>query len=130
MATNPIQTRNETSLETILNEDLVRTLFQPIVSFTNSEPRTYAVEALTRGPINSDYESALNLFNAAEDRNKLYDLDQVARKMAIKRFAKQFEDRMLFLNLDPNVIYDDSFREGNTLEYLREAKPGSGKSRL
>lgn len=109
-----------TSFEDILEEENLRTFFQPIVSFNRNAPETYAVEALTRGPDGSPYESALDLFEAAEEQGSLYPLERVARKLAIRRFSERFDQGRLFMNLDANVIYDDSFRRGNTVEYMKQ----------
>lgn len=119
MATLRTEINEELTLECLLKESNLRTLFQPIVSFDGGNPESFAVEALTRGPVGSQYESAKDLFNAAEANSELYRLEQIARELAIERFA-QFNQENLFINLDPNIIYDDSFRPGNTLSYLEQ----------
>ncbi len=108
------------SFKALLEEEAVRTLFQPIVSFTDSSPEVYAVEALTRGPKNTPYESAMDLFDTAEEQNRLYDLEQIARKKAIERLVERVDHQTLFLNRDPNVIYDSSFQDENLINYLEE----------
>lgn len=98
----------------------LRTLFQPIVTFRENEVKTFGLEALTRGPKGGPFESAGELFDTAEKRGELYRLEKVSRKLAIERFSK-LGDHKLFLNLDPNIIYDESFAPGNTLAYLDQA---------
>jgi len=104
----------------LLRDHQLRTFYQPIASFQGQDLTIYGYEALTRGPEGSRFENAETLFHTAERRNRLYDLERVARRNAIKQFVRRFDDEFLFLNVDPNVIYDDSFRSGNTINYVDE----------
>ena len=91
----------------VLKERAIRTFFQPIYSLKNGTVLGY--EALSRGPVPSDFETAASLFSQAEIEGVSWELDQLCRLTAIDNFDKQHSKAMLFLNIDPNIIQDDRF---------------------
>lgn len=118
MATRPREIESTIAYEDVLHRQSLRTLFQPIVRLNESSPDIYALEALTRGPLDTRFQSAGALFGTAESKNRLHELEALARELAIERFTDRFRQDLLFINLDPNVIYDQSFQPGETLELL------------
>ncbi|MEM8664047.1 MAG: EAL domain-containing protein [Pseudomonadota bacterium] len=76
--------------------------FQPIVDV--NARRTYAYEALVRGP---NGESAASVLGALTDENR-YSFDQAARTKAIELAANLMPDcdALLSINIFPNAIYN------------------------
>lgn len=121
MSTESIQKSQSIYIQDVIEQGALRTCFQPIVSLKQNPPEVLGFEALTRGPRKSQYESPLKLFDQAEKENCLYQMERMARKYAMKRFSDQFQKcQKLFINLDPNIIYDPSIRRGNTIQFMEE----------
>lgn len=105
-------------LRNIINNNLLRTVFQPIVSLQTGDVIGY--EALTRGPAGSQYLNPELLFSAAKTHDLLWDLEILCRANAIKTFSSFKSDKLLFLNVDPDVIRDEHFIKGFTKDLLAE----------
>lgn len=103
-------------LEEILNNKDIKSVFQPVVSLLDGNVVGY--EALSRGPQGSILERPDDLFAAAEKFNKLWELEFLCRSKAFARVKNLAKDMMLFINVDPNIINDDRFKKGATLEML------------
>ncbi len=94
----------------ILNQD-IRALYQPIIHLKTSTVMGW--ECLSRGPTGSDLESPLKLLDCAERAGSLVQVEQICRTKAIEH-ARYDENRMLFVNVSPNIFSDPSFKEGQT----------------
>jgi len=106
---------------TLLSKKQLRTVFQPIVDLTNGS--TLGFEGLTRGPIQSIFQSPLQLFKYAEEYGALYTLEKIARELAFENSSTILRnDEKLFINLSPQVIYDPSFTPGHTISLLNQYK--------
>lgn len=101
----------------ILNSKSIDTYFQPIVSLVNGEIIGY--EALTRGPVGSPLYYPDILFECAKRFNKIWEFDLLCRLTAIERAKGIIGDKLLFINIDPDIIKDPEFKKGFTKKYLR-----------
>ncbi|WP_052296074.1 GGDEF domain-containing protein [Thermodesulfobium narugense] len=99
-------------LKNILENKNFTTLFQPIFSLSNATVVGY--EALTRGPENSIYYNPEKLFESAKSENLLWELELSTRLSAIEKFCNFKTDKILFLNVDPDIIKDKKFTKGAT----------------
>lgn len=107
----------ESFLQLIENED-IRTVFQPIISLRDSSILGY--EALSRGPSGSVIERPELLFDLAEKNNKLWELELICRSKALESTHRLEIQSKLFLNVNPNIMHDIKFRQGFTKEYLNK----------
>lgn len=73
-------------LKTIMDLELIDTVFRPIVSLKDSSVIGY--EALSRGPENSILFSPDKLFSSAKRFNKLWDLEMLCNIKVIKKLGK------------------------------------------
>ena len=89
-------------LEQILNENRIRSVFQPIISLV--EGTVFGYEALSRGPIGTRLESANALFEAAQAIGATQRLERVCRFRSIAAAAGIPSGCYLFLNLNPRVL--------------------------
>lgn len=105
-------------LKKILDDKDITIVFQPIVSLKDGSIIGY--EALTRGPKNSTLYSPQKLFTAAEQLNKLWDLECLCRSKAIEKASSIDTDKLLFLNVNPLILKDEKFRKGFTKEFLKK----------
>ena len=107
------------SLNDILASASLTPLFQPIVSL--KENTIYGYEALIRGPSNSTLHSPLNLFDAASRHGRLAELDLLCREIAIKKFSQLSLDAKLFINTIPEVLLQQDYQNGLTLDFINKA---------
>ena len=106
----------EEKLKKIITERQFNIIFQSVVSLTNGEIIGY--EALTRGPEGSLFYNPELLFEEAKKANLLWELEKVTRISAIEKFNSFRSDKLLFLNVDPEIIKDEHFIKGTTKEVL------------
>ncbi len=95
-------TEHEDDFEALLNENRIRTVFQPIVSLTDGT--VFGYEALSRGPIGTHLESADSLFQAARSRKLTRQLERICRFKAIASASSLPAGCYLFLNISPGVL--------------------------
>ena len=107
-------------LEKILTTKDISAVFQPIVSLIDGG--VYGYEALSRGPQGSFLEKPDDLFPAAEQFNKVWELEFLCRSKAFARANGLPKDKMLFVNVDPKIIDDPRFEKGVTLDMLAHYK--------
>jgi len=105
-------------LEKVLEGRCIKPVFQPIVSLTDGQ--IFGYEALSRIADNKLNMNILQLFRIAEKIGKTWELEKLCRETALENFANKNSGEKLFLNVDPNVLHDDEFREGFTKERLKE----------
>ncbi len=111
----------QVGLDDILEQRLVRSVFQPIVDLDSGAVLAY--EALSRGPAGS-LESPDALFAAARTTGRLTELDELCRRTALTSAisAGIYAPLTLFVNIEPSVL--DSARLGELVELARNA-PGN-----
>lgn len=100
----------------VLNEGLITTVFQPIISLRDGS--ILGFESLSRGPKGSLMESPNNLFDLAKVYNKLWELEFLCRIKALENYSKNDMNTKLFINVDPSVINNDKFKKGFTKDFL------------
>lgn len=93
-------------------------LFQPVVDTA----RGYVIghESLIRGPKGHDLEFPDKLFSVANECDLLSELELACRYAALKEFQRQGMTGKLFLNVNPNVLKDDSHPHGSTLRLSQQ----------
>jgi EAL domain-containing protein (putative c-di-GMP-specific phosphodiesterase class I) len=104
------------SLERILLEERISTVFEPIVKLATNEVLGY--EALSRGPAGSGLESPADLFGTAEVADREYELDSLCRRRALANARGIRGDQLLFLNILPTCIQDPDFQAARVRETL------------
>lgn len=102
----------------ILNGGHIKTVYQPILSLQNGSVLGY--EALSRICLPECELNIEQLFSIARRVRKLWELEKLCRTTALETAAKKVRCSKLFLNVDPNLIYDPDLREGFTHEKLEE----------
>ncbi|MDI6604338.1 MAG: GGDEF domain-containing protein [Thermoanaerobacteraceae bacterium] len=107
----------EEDIKKIIEERQFTIFFQPIVSL--SDGKVVGYEALTRGPEGSFFYNPEILFGEAKKYDLLWELEMVTRIKAIEIFNSFKNDKLLFLNVDPEIIKDEHFIKGTTREVLQ-----------
>lgn len=108
------------SIDQILRNGTLDTMFQPIVRLGEGEP-TYGFEALAR--IRNDWPAggAAELFTYASRRSRVGDLNLGAAACAIREALHLPDEATLFLNVDPAALELPEFAHG-----FRRAAAGAG----
>ncbi|HEC58675.1 hypothetical protein LCGC14_0989790 [marine sediment metagenome] len=106
-------------LDDILRNATLTPMFQPIVSI--KENKIYGYEALIRGPSDGPLHSPINLFDAASRHGRLAELDLLCREVSIKQFGKFQLDAKLFINTIPEVLLQQDYQHGLTLDFVKKS---------
>ncbi len=102
----PRTAERDDDLEQVLNENRIRSVFQPIIDL--SDGSVYGYEALSRGPIGTRLETADALFSAAAAAGETQRLERVCRFRSIAAAAGIPSGCFLFLNLSPRVLEEQN----------------------
>jgi diguanylate cyclase (GGDEF)-like protein len=105
-AAPPPTYERDDDLEQVLNENRIRSVFQPIISLADGA--VFGYEALSRGPIGTRLESADALFTAAAAVGATHRLERVCRFRSIAAAAGIPSGCYLFLNLSPRVLEEQN----------------------
>lgn len=105
-------------LQRLIDQKLLTPVFQPIIDLDHHS--ILGFEALTRGPKDSPLAQPNELFAAAVSHKQLAALEYACREAACTAFAKMDLPGKLFLNMTPLSFTDSQYRDGVTLELLRQ----------
>jgi EAL domain-containing protein (putative c-di-GMP-specific phosphodiesterase class I) len=99
--------RGGSLLQEAINRRDMHALFQPVFDLVTGE--MIGMEALSRGPQGSEFESGETLFSLAARTELLGPLERVCREISIEAAAHGDAGRKLFLNLSPAAASDPEF---------------------
>ncbi len=106
-------------LNEVIEGRLVRSVYQPVVDLR--EARVAGYEALSR--VQGDhFENVDALFRAAHQSKDVWRLERLCRERALAGVAELPRDTLLFLNVEPESIYDPHFRSDRTMRLLERAR--------
>lgn len=96
-------------LRAILASEEIRTLLHPLFDLATMDVVGY--EALSRGPVGSEFERPDKLFTVAYDADLVMRLERVCRKKALQLAEGMPEGRLLFMNIEPEAVGDPQLRD-------------------
>ncbi len=103
-------------LRAILGTEDIHTVAHPILDLDSMDIIGY--EALSRGPVNSEFEHPEKLFAAAYDGDLVMRLERVCRKRALEMASSIPDGRLLFLNIEPEAVADPQLRDAVTASMM------------
>lgn len=112
----------EYELQVLLNADKMKTFFQPIVNLKNGG--TIGFEVLNRPQTSPLFPSTEKFYDYLGSSRDVFGAEQFLRDLSLERYAKQakksgyFQDRLVFLNIQTQVLADPAYKSGKTLELL------------
>jgi EAL domain-containing protein (putative c-di-GMP-specific phosphodiesterase class I) len=104
-------------LQDVILGDQITSVFQPIVDLLQGG--MHGLEALSRGPKDTQQHSPINLFEAAKAADLVFELDRHCRRKALKTASDLPAPFFLFVNVVPASMYDPDF-QGTALIQLLE----------
>jgi len=105
-------------LDKILEGEYITPVYQPIVSLTDGE--IFGYEALSRISEKELEMDIGQMFKIADKTNRAWELEALCRTKALMNSVHIEDGKKLFLNVNPNIIHDEKFREGFTKTCLNE----------
>ena len=109
--------RHALQLHRVLELGLVHAVYQPVVDVVDL--RVVGYEALTRvAP--GRFQNTDLLFKAATENDSLWSLERLCRRKALEGLPELSADELLFLNVQPDAIYDPELRDMAFLERLTQ----------
>ena len=105
------------TLQDILDKRNLSALFQPIMDISGGT--FFGFGGLIRGPADSPLHSPINLFAAAKQQGLSLEIEMLCRQIVLESFAAQNLPGNLFLNISPDALAHPSFKDGQTLTYLK-----------
>jgi len=82
-------------------------VFQPVFDLATGD--MIGMEALSRGPRGSEFESGETLFSLAERTDLLVPLERICRQRSLEAVAGSNGERQIFINLSPAAASDPEF---------------------
>lgn len=104
--------------EEILSKKKIIPVYQPIISLEDGEVLGY--EGLSRIDLEHCLFNTEEMFQIAEQQNKVWELEELCRKKTLMNAKEKPKGKKLFINVDPKVIHDENFKEGVTCKYLKQ----------
>ena len=102
------------NIEKILDEQEIVPVFQPIVSLENGDILGYEIcSHLNDKPITEYFEKA-------EEFEKIWKLEKLCRKSILKKVKQIGLKKKVFININPDIIFDEDFYQGYTLKLLEK----------
>ncbi|HZM71639.1 MAG TPA: EAL domain-containing protein [Candidatus Cryosericum sp.] len=106
-------------LKEVLKTGALQAVYQPVVDLV--ERRSIGYEALTRTTTGA-FSGPDQLFKAAYDNDAVWKLERLCRERAILGVRGIPHDHLLFLNMEPDSIYDPSLRSEQIFDQLRAVR--------
>jgi len=107
---------DEEKLKMIIKFEAIKPVYQPIVSLKDGQ--IYGYEALSRISDEALKMNIEQLFKTADKINRAWELESLCRDKAMKHSTLMCSGKKLFLNVNPNIIHDEKFKEGFTKDRL------------
>ena len=96
------------SLVDLIDQGRIHTVYQPIVDLRERSVLGY--EAFSRGPA-GEFEDSEYLFKMAYETQLLWKLERRCRAVALKGASVLPRDRLLFLNIEPESLFDPELNQ-------------------
>jgi len=102
----------------VIKTGAVRAVYQPVVDLVDK--RSIGFEALTRLTTDA-FPGPDELFKAAQENDSIWRLERLCRERAIRGACGILPDQLLFLNVEPDSIYDPALRSEAVLDLMKES---------
>ncbi|QBP42381.1 EAL domain-containing protein [Paenisporosarcina antarctica] len=106
----------------LMQAEKIKTFFQPIVSLDKEE--TVGFEILNRPQSTALFPTTEKFYDYVGQSDNVFIVEGFLRNLSLERYAEQLDQtqghnkRLIFLNIQPQVLADPAYRSGKTLEIL------------
>lgn len=106
----------------LMQAEKIKTFFQPIVSL--AKEKTVGFEILNRPQSTSLFPTTEKFYDYVGQSDNVFMVEGFLRNLSLERYAEQLDHtqghkkRLIFLNIQPQVLADPAYRSGKTLEIL------------
>ncbi len=105
-------------LDEIIEGGYITPVYQPVVSLADGA--VYGYEALSRISVKELQMDIEYMFRIAHRVNRSWKLEALCREKALEHAVGLGAEQKLFLNVNPNILYDEDFRAGFTKNRIEE----------
>lgn len=111
-------------LRNIMKKEKLTTYFQPIVSL--DEHKIVGYEALNRPPQSKHFPTTESFYDYIGNTDQVFLYDLFCRNTSLKRFSSNVNtmpeerEKLLFINIHPEILIDENYRTGETIQRLQE----------
>jgi GGDEF domain-containing protein len=112
------ESQSANDLQEVIGDRLIRSVYQPVVDLQRGAILGY--EALSR-VTGEQFQNVDALFKAARSSNTIWKLERLCRERAFAGAGKLPDGALLFMNVEPESIFDPHFRSDRTLRLLDRA---------
>ena len=103
-------------LQDVMLGEQITTVFQPIMNL--QQGGTYGLEALSRGPRDTQQQSPVNMFEAAVATDLVFELDRHCRRKSLQTARALPAPYLLFINVVPASVFDPDFQGAGLIRQL------------
>ena len=114
--------RKSEEFKGLIHKQKINTVFQPVLSLTKNE--TLGFEILNRPDPSSYFPTTEKFYDYLGQSETVFMVEAFLRDLSLERYSEQvvhnqdFRNQLIFLNIQPQVLADSSYRNGKTLELL------------
>lgn len=118
------ESKKDGEVEDLLLQENFQTAFQPIL--TLAEGKTIGFEVLNRPNSTPIFPTTEEFYTYIGKSNNVFRIEGFLRNLSLKKYAEQLkktnseEHGLIFLNIQPQVLTDRSYRSGTTLDLLKK----------
>ncbi|NEU31828.1 EAL domain-containing protein [bacterium LRH843] len=111
-------------LKKIMKRNALTTYFQPIIELESKKIVGY--EALNRPPFSKFFPSTDIFYDYIGSTNQVFLFELFCRNASLREYASNLKDvpgekeKLLFINIHPDVLIDSKYRPGETIQLLQE----------
>ena len=115
--------KKDGELEALMLAENFQTAFQPILALGEGE--TIGFEVLNRPASTPIFPTTEEFYSYIGKSNNVFRIEGFLRKLSLQRYAEQLQgaknhrEGLIFLNIQPQVLTDPSYRSGTTLDLLK-----------
>lgn len=120
------ESKKDVEIKQLMQHENFQTAFQPILTLAEGE--TIGFEVLNRPNSTPIFPTTEEFYTYIGKSNNVFRIEGFLRNLSLKKYAEQLnqtsshEGGLLFLNIQPQVLTDRSYRSGTTLDLLKKYK--------
>lgn len=118
------ESKKDVEVKELMIRENFQTAFQPILTLAEGE--TIGFEVLNRPNPTPIFPTTEEFYTYIGKSNNVFRIEGFLRNLSLKKYAEQLEgtsiheNGLIFLNIQPQVLTDRSYRSGTTLDLLKK----------